>query len=212
MRTLQVTTAQSAAGSTLVGGPIKLRGWSLNDGTATQELQNTGSVAAPAANANIVTLSLSNGVYQVSWVFELTGTVSASDVDNVKLLLGSTRIDTSDNPGTVGDYGPFITTCVVTGGPQTLKAAAVGAATVGSTYTVKLTVTPIGNTLATISDGSMPIATAVMSQGASSNFDISEPGWPIDSALSVQSAQGNVSGNVFYTMPTDEKLHPGETL
>lgn len=206
-RPLTVTAAAAAAGTVLLGGPLRLRGWSLNSGTAPQELQADASAAAPAAGANITTLSLPNGTYNISWTFELTGTPGAADVDNVKLLIGSTRIDTSDNPGTVGDYGPFLTACVVSGGVTTLKAAAIGAATAGTTYTVKITATPTNPSLATVNDSGQQLATVAIPQGSAVVSHFGDEGLDVENSISVLATQGTVQGTLWYDL-LPEYEHP----
>ena len=91
-RPLTVTAAQANAGTNLIGGPVRLRGWSMNDGAAGEGLTARGSAAAPAAGTTITSLSLTPGTYSVSWQVELTGTPGAGDVDNVQLLIGATVV------------------------------------------------------------------------------------------------------------------------
>jgi hypothetical protein len=210
-RSLTVTSAQSAANNRLLGGPIRLCGWSFNDGVAGQGNFADTSAAAPAAGATIASLSLANGVYNVQWWFELTGTPGAGDVDNVSLNIGATQIDQSTNLGAVGNYGPFNAEAVVTGGPLTLAAKAIGAATAGTTYRVRLVVTPVGNSTATIFDGSQAVAFSAVTQGGVDTHDTGGVGVAIDTGISVQATQGIIAGTIWYYLNSDLEGDPPYT-
>jgi hypothetical protein len=106
-----------------------------------------GSAAAPAANGNVVLVSASSlpppGVYQVNWRVGLDGTVSAADLNNFKLVFGSLLLNGVNNP-VVGDYPqPPVTITIPVGNVSTLSVKAIGAATVGSTYSAQITLTPL---------------------------------------------------------------------
>lgn len=196
-RPVTVSAAQTGANAELLRGPLKVCGWSLNDGVAPQGNVADQSAPTPGAGATIASLSLSNGEYAVEWWLELTGTPGAGDVDNVALFIGATQIDQSVNPGAVGDYGPFSASLVVSGGSMTLAANAIGAATAGTTYKVKLVVTPTSPATATIFDGAQPVAFSVMSPNGVDTKWTYPPGIQVRNSLKVHSTQGSVSGVVW---------------
>lgn len=202
-RSLTVTAAQATANSRLLGGPLVLCGWSLNDGTATQEGFVDQSAAAPGAGATIASLSLPNGVWQIEWTFELGGAAAAADADNVSLNIGATQIDQSANAGAAGTYGPFHTQATVTGGPLTLAAKAIGAATAATTYRVRITATPLGTSQATIFDGSQPVAFSAIPQALVDTQTLNDNGVAIGTHISVQATQGQVSGVLWFYLLSD---------
>lgn len=199
-RPVTVSAAQSAANSELLRGPLKLVGWSLNDGNASQDNFADSSQAAPGAGVTIASTSLNNGTYVVQWWFELTGTPGAGDVDNVSLSIGATQVDQSVNLGAVGNYGPFSAPVVVTGGPLTLAAKAIGAATAGTTYKVKLVVTPTGQATATINDSAQALAFVSIQPNGVDTHCTNYYGVQIRNSLKVQATQGTVSGVVWVEM------------
>ena len=201
VRTMTVTTGQSSAGTALLDGPLMVCGWSFNDGATTQGAIADQSAAAPAAGATIASLSLPNGTYMVQWWLEITGTPGAGDIDNVALDIGATQIDQSVNAGAVGNYGPFTAEAVVSGGPLTLAAKAIGAATAGSVYKVKLTVTSTGLSGATLFDSGQQIGFTTIPQGGSDTHGPFKHGIAVRTKILVQATQGIVQGVIWYTLP-----------
>lgn len=185
-----------------------LCGWSLNDGAATQGSVADTSQAAPGAGVTIATLTLPNGTYNIQWWFELTGTPGPADVDNVKILVNLTKVDQSVNLGAVGDYGPFNVQAVVSGGPLTVTARTVGAATAGTTYQVKLVATPVGDSMATIFDGGQAVGFSGIPQGGVDNQLLPDGGVEISNALIVTATQGIVSGVLWYYLLSDLEDDP----
>lgn len=207
-RPLPFTSNQALNGSNLVGGPGRLMGWSIKDGSAsnTQEADNTA--AAPGAGATITSLSLANGVYAVEWFLELGGTPGVADIDNVALFIAATQIGQSANLGAVGEYGPFVAQANVVFGPLTLAAKAIGAATAGSTYRVMLQATQMANALCDIKDGGMVIASPSIGPQNSETQWLGELGIRFDNGLSVQVNQGTISGVLWFAVlrEIDERL------
>lgn len=201
-----VTVSQSTAGSRLVGGPLRLKGWSLTDGTADQDLTVRQPAAAPAANATIASIALPNGVFTVEWSLEIQGASGAADVDNVALFIGATQIATSVNLGVVGNYPQANAQASVAGGPLTLAAKAVGNAAVGSTYVINMTIIPTGQSQATIKDGGQSIGFASMGEGRADTQWLGEDGVQIRTELSILATQGTVSGVLWIeeVYPTGE--------
>jgi len=196
-RPIPVTASQALNGSVLIGGPVRLRGWSLTDGTGSSDLQTEGTAVAPGAGATIASVSLPNGVYLVHWQLELTGTPGAGDVNNVALFIGATQLATSENLGAVGIYNQLDAEAQVIFGPLTLAAKAIGAGVAGSSYTVSLIVVPLANSICAILDGGGTIATVrIDPQSASSQF-LGDEGVRIDNSLRVQTSQGTIQGVVY---------------
>ena len=203
-RSLTVTAAQAAVGSELMRGPIRVVGWSFADGTIGQGLTVRGSANAPGAGVTVTTISLANGEYVVEWSVELTGTPGVADIDNVKLNIGATQVATSVNLGAVGNYPQEEATIIVSGGPLSLTAAAIAAATAGSVYVVNMTITPITASLGTINDGGQLIANVGAGPGGTDTQFLSENGVAVRTRLFVQATQGVVSGVIWYYLAHDK--------
>lgn len=180
-------------------------GWSFNDGVAGNSLPMDGSAAAPAAGTTIASVSLANGLYTVAWTFELGGTPGAADVNNVSLNIGATQVAQSVNLGAVANYPQPNAEVSVTGGPLTLSAKAIGNAAVGTTYRVTATITPVGNSTATILDGSGAVAFSAIPQGGVDNEWWGDSGLAIDTGLSVKTTSGVVQGTMFYYLSPERK-------
>lgn len=204
---MTVTTAQANAGTRLIGGPVRLCGWSLNDGVATDGLTTRGSVTAPAAGGTIASILLPIGTYTVEWSLELSGTPGAGDVDNVAVFIGATQLATSVNAGAVGTYGQEEIEVAFGIASTTLAAKAIGIGTAGAVYVVNFTIIPTGNSQCTFFDGAQPLAFSSIPQGGADNQYISEDGVMCLTQLSVQTTQGTVSGVVYYYL-VDETGHP----
>lgn len=197
-RVLPFTSNQALNGSVLIGGPGRLKGWSILDGSASNTLEADQTAAAPGAGVTITSLSLANGVYRVEWFLELGGTPGVGDIDNVALFIAATQIGQSANLGAVGEYGPFVAQANVVFGPLTLAAKAIGAATAGSTYRVLLQATQVANALCNIKDGGMTIASPVIPAQSADNKWLSERGVRVENSLSVQAIQGTISGVLYF--------------
>lgn len=210
-RALTVPVITAGNSQRLIGGPVRVCGWSLTDGVAAQLSVLRNSAAAPGAGATIASVSLGNGVYNVQWFLEITGTPAVGDVDNVSMVIGATVVDKSVNLGAVGNYGPFQAQAVVTGGPLTLAFKAIGAATAGTTYTVNAVITAVGENQATILDGQQPIAFVFTNQGQASNFYLSEYGVQVDTEINVSAVTGQVSGTIWYYLDSDFDDPPDDT-
>lgn len=106
-----------------------------------------GSAAAPAANGNVLLIGTGAlpppGTYTVNWKVGLDGTVSAADLNNFKLVFGSVLLNGINNP-VVGEYPqPPVSITILPGNANTLSVKAIGASTVGSTYSAQITLTPM---------------------------------------------------------------------
>ncbi len=199
-RILPVTASQALNGNNLVGGPVRLRGWSLTDGSGSSDLQNQGTVVAPGAGATIASVSLPNGLYTVHWTLELTGTPGVGDLNNVALFIGATQIGTSVNGIAVGTYPQLDAEAQVTFGPLVLAAKAIGAGVAGSAYTVSLVAVPMANALCSILDGKLGIAFPMILPQGASNFHMGDIGIRVDNGLSVQTSQGTITGVLWYDL------------
>jgi hypothetical protein len=199
-RVLTFTTGQAQSGARLVGGPVRLCGWSANGGAGTTDTPVTGNVTAPAAGATISSVSLGNGTYTVEWTIELTGTPGAGDVDNVQLLIGATVVADSSNLGVVGDYPQANADINVTGGPLVLAAKAIGAGTAGATYKVTMTVIPTSSSTATILDGGQAVGYINVGPTGSQTVWFDHGGVAVQTELDVLATAGTVSGVLYYDM------------
>jgi hypothetical protein len=184
--TLQVSATQALNGQRLVGAPLRLMGWSFNDGNAAQSKPVTGTANAPGAGATIASISL------------LSGTPGAADINNVGVFVNVTQIATSENLGVSGNYPQQPAQALVTFGPLTLAFEAIGAAAAGSVYTIVATVTAINNSIGQILDGSGEIARSVILPGGVDNEWFGDSGIAIDTELRVQTITGTVQGTLFY--------------
>jgi hypothetical protein len=64
-----------------------------------------GTVASPVADQQVTSLFLPQGAGWVAdWAVEILATASTSDQNNFSLVLGTTTVATSSNPGTIGTY------------------------------------------------------------------------------------------------------------
>lgn len=207
-RPLPFTSNQALNGSNLVGGPGRLMGWSIKNGSGSNTQEADGTQNAPAAGTTIASISLANGVYAVSWELELSGTPGAGDADNVALFIAATQIGKSVNAGAVGTYGPFSAQANVVFGPLVLAAKAIGNAVVGSVYRVTLQATQIANSLCDIKDGGMVIASPSIDPQNSETQWLGEMGIRFDNGLSVQVSQGTISGVIWFSLDreSDERL------
>lgn len=202
-RSLSVSSADALGGVRKLGGPIRLCGWSFNNGVGPTDTPVTGTANAPAAGATIASVSLGNGTYQIEWSIELTGTPGAADVDNVQLTIGATQIAVSVNLGAVGDYQQEEAEGTVVSGPLTLAAKAIGAATAGSVYKVNMTVIPLTQSTGVIKDGSQNVGFISLPAGGNQTVWLSDLGVAILTEISVQTGLGTISGVIYYKMVYD---------
>ncbi len=202
-RILPVSAVAASAGQRLLGGPLLICGWSFNDGAATQGLSATGTVNTPGAGATITTIALPSGDYTVQWTVELQGTPGAADINNVGLYLGASLEATSVNLGADGNYAQAPADISVQGGPLTLTAKAIGAATAGAIYIVNFTIIPTGQSMATIFNGGMAAGFVGIAQGGVDTQWFDDEGIAIDTDISVQTNTGVISGVIYYRTERD---------
>lgn len=111
-------------------------------GVSAQNSQN-----APAANTQIALIAASSiapGLYNIEWTVSLAGTVGAPENDNFQLRLGATTLETSSNPGVVGEFPQETFGPVALNGTQGISVRSGNAvATVGSVYLATITITPV---------------------------------------------------------------------
>lgn len=206
-RTLTFTTGQAQAQSRLIGGPVRLCGWSANGGAGTTDTPVQGSVTSPGAGATIASVSLGNGTYNVAWTIEMSGTLAAADIDNVQLLLGATVVADSVDANGAGTYPQQAVEVTVANGPLVLAAKTIGAGTVGAVYKVTMVVTPTSVSTATIFDGGQPIAYIVMDTQGNQTFWIDSYGVAVETELSVLTTNGTMSGVLWYDMVYHDDEH-----
>lgn len=202
-RTITISTADALNKQRKLGGPLRVVGWCFTGGGGSSSQTVDQSAAAPGAGATIASISLGNGVYQVEWTLEITGTPGAGDVDNVQLFIGGTLIATSVNLGAVGEYGQEEANAAVTFGPLVLAWKAIGAATAGSTYKIEANIISLTQAQGTIFDGGQPIAFLSMAAAGTDKEWLDEDGIAIDTELAVQTTLGSISGVIWYYLHSD---------
>lgn len=137
--------------------------------------QTTGTLNVTAPAQTIASLTLPAGTYAINWALILGGVPTASDDNNVQLLVGSTVVATVNNGSTVSfPYPQLPLTVTIPAGGAVLSAQSVGAGSAAATYRVQLNAS----------------ASAVNAQVLlSSNRDqlqLSPPiGYPLDSGIAV---------------------------
>jgi hypothetical protein len=108
-----------------------------------------GSITSPAANASVVLIGAIGalpppGIYTVNWTVELDGTVSASDLNNFKLSIGSTVLENSINDAAIGRYPQLpVTLTIPPGNASNLTVKAIAVGTVGAIYSAEVTLTAV---------------------------------------------------------------------
>lgn len=110
--------------------------------------ENEGSVAAPGANTNIVSLALSaltpGSPYLIQWAVALDGTPGAADINNFRLRYNAVNLEVSENNGAVGRYPQTNVDLTAVANPAgALLIQSIGAATAGSVYTGQISATPL---------------------------------------------------------------------
>ena len=197
-RPLTITSADTLLNTAKLSGPIRLCGWSVNDGVAQQGLTVDQSANAPAAGATIASISLGNGEYLVEWTLTLSGTPGAGDVNNVKLSIGATQLATSVNLGVAGNYPQEEVNASVTFGPLTLAWQAIGNAVAGSVYTIEANITPVGISTGTVFDGAQAIGFIGIPQGGTETQWFGDWGPQVRTKISVQATVGTIQGVLWY--------------
>lgn len=210
-RIVPVSTVAASATGRLLGGPLRLCGWSLLDAISTNDLTVDQSVAAPGAGVQVAALSLPAGTYNVEWTFELTGTPGAGDVDNVRVTLGAATLATSVNLGAVGNYQQEELEADVVTGPVSIVFKAIGAATAGTTYKIEANALPTANNLGVIQDGSMTVANFAVPQDGVDNQLPDEYGVQVDTDLSLTSTAGAVTGVLYVVLNPDSPDYDAST-
>lgn len=108
-------------------------------------LSADGSVTSPAAFANLASISpIPAGTYEVTVDFELSGTVAATDNNNIRIVSpgGTPSPILLDNNITTGEqtFGPFV--MQTNGGAISLQTST-NAGTAGSVYSGTIIATPV---------------------------------------------------------------------
>lgn len=99
-----------------------------------------GTVASPLAHQPIATTYLAQGEWDPAWTVSISGTASASDVNNFSLVLGITTIATSTNAGTIGTFAQGIHGAAVTVATGQYLSVTAGAVTPTSAATYAATI------------------------------------------------------------------------
>ncbi len=105
-----------------------------------------GSQTGPGAGGVIVNISTIAGlVYRVDVLVQLTGTLTAAELNNVKVVNGGTSIALipTDNAVAAAQESPAVT-CFAIGDGNPISVQAIAAAGVAAVYSAALIVTQIG--------------------------------------------------------------------
>jgi hypothetical protein len=107
---------------------------------------NFGSVTSPGAAGLIVAVTPTvPGTYQVRIIFNLQGTVSASDLNNIKLVVnGSTKSTLVMSPAVTGNGADLDLTLNIAWTAGSIAIEAVALSTTGAIYSCNMIVTQVG--------------------------------------------------------------------
>lgn len=134
------STATGNVGWTTAGGDFPFDLNCLGERiTATACTSPAGTANAPAANTQMVLVPLTPGTYAILWSVTVSGTLSASDVNNFDLYNGTTFVTGSINPAVAGTYIQAPVLLTIGAGTPSVKILSGGAATAGSVYTATFT-------------------------------------------------------------------------
>ena len=105
--------------------------------------ENEGSSTTPVAGTTIATVTLPSGGWTLNWTVGLSGTTSATDVNNFGLYNGSTLLLQSVNGDTAQqDYPQLPIDVQVPVGGATFNVKNIALATTGAVYAAQLVATP----------------------------------------------------------------------
>lgn len=104
-----------------------------------------GTATTPAANTNFVALTgLPIGLYSVAWTFNLEGTPSATDIDNVQIhVTGGGATQRGVNGATAGQYPQLPAILAITAAGQNIDMQNIVLATTGAIYSGTIVATPL---------------------------------------------------------------------
>jgi hypothetical protein len=196
-----ITILPTATDVTLFSGNGYFGGWSVRDASGDVEVVATASVVAPGAATVIVqTATLPVGVFDVTWIVELTGAAAAADANNFQLVNGATQVLTSVNAGVAGIYPQLGTEVTVVAG-TTVSIKSIGAGTAGVTYTGTLSLDPTQETPTVVEfqDGAAILGEVCLQANRSGTADLGKPGVRINGAVTVHVVSGKVTGAVYVT-------------
>jgi hypothetical protein len=226
-RSLTVTTGQAAANARLVGGPLRLCGWSFNTGPSSQTEFTPANPPAAQADTTVFTVTAGQQAQPVSLTFTLTTDATVGN----RLV----RVEIRDSGGNVVERIPCLTADPAsTAGTISvyLGASGVGGAAGSTTAAMPNTVMQAGWTIhivesgtigaadqisaivgivvnvpngaaATIFDGGQAIGfTAVLAGGIDSQ-PLMDYGIEVATQLSVQATAGSISGVLWYLLESD---------
>lgn len=184
---------------TLTTGVAWLCGWSIREASGDSATAVEANLVSPGAGAVIATsAALAVGVYDVAWTVELIGAAAAADANNFALFVGGVQITASVNAGAAGVYvQPNVR--VNAGAGATVQIKAIGAGTVGVTYSVSVSIVPANQVDAAIEirDGRNPVAEIGVPVAGVSSQSFGVHGLKIRSDITLHIVSGVVTGAVY---------------
>ena len=188
---------------TLLTGPAYLCGWSLREASGNIDLNKEGSVVAPGAVTNIVSLTgVPPGKYTVNVVTSLQGAAAAGDANNFQLSVPGGQTEVLVNPGAAGNYpqDEIVLTTTLTGA---WNVRTVGAGTAGVTYSATIELLLEGEVVAVaeIVDGNNPLGEISCIALGVSNAWFGRPGLWVRNQIALNIISGALQGAVYAAYP-----------
>lgn len=226
-RPVTVTTAQAAANSRLVGGPLRLCGWSFTSGQASTTELSPANPAAGATDVLVFTVPAGQTALLNSLTFTLvTDATVGNRVVRVEIRDGSgnviTRIPclTADPASTTSNVSVFLGSAG-TGTASGSTTAALPNLVMQAGWTVHITETgtvgaadqfsaifgevinePNG-AAATIFDGSQAIGFTAIPAGGTDTQPLLDYGVEVQTTISVSATLGTISGVLWILLESD---------
>lgn len=228
-RPLTVTAAQASANARLLGGPLRLLGWSFTSGAALSTEFTPANPAAGTADATVFTVAA--GVSQILNVLSFTFVTDATvgnRVVRIEIRDGTGNVVarqtclTADPASTTSQVSAFISS-TGTGGASGVVNVPLPSTTMQAGWTVHITVTgtvgaadqisaitgevisPAVASAANILDGGQIVGVSALPAGGIDTQPLLDSGVEIATSISVQATVGTLSGVLWYILPDDIK-------
>lgn len=197
--TTVLTILDTSVTETVSSSNVRLKGWSLRATSVQGTLEAEGSALNPAAGSTITSLVLGQGEWVVSWEVVVTGTTSATDVDNFQIWFNSSAIAGSTNGSNAGQpYPQENATFQVGAVAATISIKNIVLPTVGATYSASLSASPLSApAIAEITSGGSPQAEISLPIGVAQTVFFQGEGITLQSDLTLSVITGTLRGAVF---------------
>lgn len=194
-----ITVLDTATSELVVSGAVQLMGWSLRTTSVQASRANENSIVSPGAFATIAQVALPAGEWSIAWTVEVSGTVGAPEVNNFSLSEGVSTLSNSVNGNSAGlpyPQAPFVASVPVAG--ATVLVQCIAAGTVGATYSVTLTASPVGAVaIAELTSGGSPVAEVSLPVGGHETVSLMPSGIDLHGDLSLSVLSGSFRGAVY---------------